>query len=141
MYRFPVTTINITKDPQGDVIDNYFLEEIVHQEIFRYNIFVSEASKDASCCRMLSSEEMLALGSEVNSFGGGGIGQLGSHRVITPDLFRIAVMSNTFEEYKDFLLSLLDDSAKILKAHRNLIVYLEQSGLLTIDYMKEMQTT
>lgn len=79
-------------------------------------------------CRMLSSEEMLSLGAEANSFGGGGIGRLGSHRVVTLDYFRIAKMKDTLEEYLTEVTSQLDDSCKVLKAHRELILYLEKKG-------------
>lgn len=128
MYRFPVSTINITKDNKGNIVDPQFMDEIVEQEIFRYNIFVSEKSKDASCCRMLSSEEMLALGAEANSFGGGGIGRLGSHRVVTLDYFRISKMKDSLEEYLTEVTAQLDDSCKVLKAHRELILDLEKKG-------------
>jgi ribonucleoside-triphosphate reductase len=129
MYRFPVSTINIAKTEDNQIIDEKFLKEVVHQEIFRYNIFVSENNKDASCCRMISSQEMMNLGAEANSFGGGGVGRIGSHRVITIDYFRIAKRTNSLDEYIEELKKQLDDSAKILKAHKDMIIELQGKGL------------
>lgn len=129
MYRFPVSTINIAKTEDNKIIDEKFLKEVVNQEIFRYNIFVSENSKDASCCRMVSSQEMMNLGSEANSFGGGGIGKIGSHRVITIDYFRIAKRTNNLKEYVQELKKQLEDSTKILKAHKDMIIDLQAKGM------------
>lgn len=129
MYRFPVSTINIAKTEDNKIIDEKFLKEVVKQEIFRYNIFVSENSKDASCCRMISSQEMMDLGAEANSFGGGGIGRIGSHRVITVDYFRIAKLTETLEGYITELKRQLEDSTKILKAHKEMILDLQKKGM------------
>ena len=53
-YRFPVITINITKkkDDEGNykILDQNFLDEICHRDIYRYNIYISEGTKTSMCC-------------------------------------------------------------------------------------------
>lgn len=55
-YRFPVTTINISKEkgPDGKLRiapgDDFFKKSIAKREIYRYNNMVSAGNKVASCC-------------------------------------------------------------------------------------------
>lgn len=53
-YRFPVVTLNISKkkDKEGKWVieDKQFLKSACKKDIYRYNIFVSEGNKIASCC-------------------------------------------------------------------------------------------
>jgi anaerobic ribonucleoside-triphosphate reductase len=52
-YRFPIVTLNIGKKKNGDkevIEDLQFLKNVCKRDIFRYNIFVSEGNKFASCC-------------------------------------------------------------------------------------------
>jgi len=52
--RFPVVTYNFSKkkgdDEKYHIIDKKFLEDAVKNEIYRYNIYISEGTKVASCC-------------------------------------------------------------------------------------------
>lgn len=67
-YRFPVTTINLSKvwneKEQCFTIedDNELLNYIIHKDIPRYNIFCSEGTKVASCC--LSGDELIEVYNE-----------------------------------------------------------------------------
>lgn len=132
-FPFPVTTINlaITIDENGNrklaEENNRLLEYITSKDISRYNIYVSEGTKVASCCRLLSDTEMLGLGEGVNSFGGSQI-SLGSHRVCTTDMFRAALEANSYDDFKKILTERIEESCKILKAHRVLIHKLEKLG-------------
>ena len=131
-YRFPVTTINLSKKKWGDrwvLEDDQFLKDICKREVYRYNIFVSEGTKVASCCRLISNEEMLELASQSNSFGAGGSVSLGSHRVCTINFMRIALEAKNPEQFYKILDGRIDDVAKILKAHKKLILELEKKGL------------
>ena len=128
-YRFPVNSINISKDKSGHIFDQKFLDYIISKDIYRYNIFVSEGSKVASCCRLLSDMEMLNFASQSNSFGGGGGLSLGSHRVVTINFNRIALEVNNIEEYFDLLEERIVDTVKILKAHKELIKGLSENKL------------
>ena len=73
-YRFPIISINISKNKKNEILDKEFLNDFVQKDVYRYNIFTSEGMKLASCCRLENNIEMLKLGNNVNSFGGVGIG-------------------------------------------------------------------
>ena len=132
-FPFPVTTINaaITIDENGNrkLTDenNRLLDYITSKDISKYNIYCSEGTKVASCCRLLSDTEMIGLGEGVNSFGGSQI-SLGSHRVCTTDMFRAALEAKSYEDFKKILTERIEESCKILKAHRVLIHKLEKCG-------------
>ena len=127
-FRFPVVTINISKDKNNNIVDLDFLDNICNRDIERYNIFTSEGTKIASCCRLISNAEMLDIASQSNSFGGGGSVSLGSHRVLTLNMNRIALLSNK-DNYIQDIINSVDDIVKILKAHRELIKRTQKQGL------------
>lgn len=128
-YRFPVTTVAFSKDDEKNkIIDEDFLNYMVQKDIYRYNLFVSQSSKMASCCRLLSDTEMLELGGFTNSFGGSSI-SLGSHRVISLNLHRIVLESKTKEDYFNLLDERVLSTVKILKAHKQLIETFKNKGL------------
>lgn len=129
-YRFPVVTLNISKEINNGsirIMDEEFVKNISKHEIYRYNILVSEGSKVASCCRLLNNFELLEMGGQMNSFGGAGI-SLGSHRVVTINFNRIALEATSFENYKEILNERIESSSKILEAHRMLIKDLIDAG-------------
>lgn len=135
-YRFPVTTVNLSKHLNEETgkfqldKNNELLSYITKKDIARYNIFGSEGSKICSCCRMVNSKEMMdELGSTVNSFGGSGGASLGSHRAITINFVRLAYVCTSYEDYLEKLHSIIDDCAKILKAHKVLLYKLTDLGL------------
>ena len=78
-------------------------------------------------CRLLSDNEMLDLASQSNSFGGGGSSSLGSHRVATINLHRIAL------EYSDDILEAIDDKVfecvQILASHKKMIQHFADNGM------------
>lgn len=121
--RFPVNTLNLSRvsvDGKDVAEDKDFLEEISKKEIYRYNVYVSEGMKVSSCCRLINDSELFELGGQVNSFGGTAI-SLGSHRVVTINLRRIALETPSFEKYMDVLKERMDSSADILVAHKALL--------------------
>lgn len=71
-------------------------------------------------CRLISDTEMLSLGNQMNSFGGSAI-SLGSHRVITVNINRIALEATDEENFFEILKERIHDSALILKAHKELL--------------------
>jgi len=127
-YRFPVVTVNFSKQ-NGEIIDKEFLSSICQRDIFRYNIFVSEGTKIASCCRLINDTEMMEFASQSNSFGAGGSISLGSHRVCTLNLMRIGLESYSQNTFFKLLEKRIEDTAKILKAHKELIRSLTERGL------------
>ena len=131
-FAFPVTTMNFSvqyNEKGGREIQepNRLLNYVTKKDIKRYNIYVSEGTKVASCCRLINDTEMSELASSVNSFGGTSI-SLGSDRVVTIDLLRIAFECKDYEDYKRILKLRIDHCAKILKAHRVLIMKLKSLG-------------
>lgn len=130
-YRFPIVTINISKKKNCDgwlIEDEKFLESVANREVYRYNIFSSEGTKIASCCRLVSDSEMLEFGSTVNSFGGAAV-SMGSHRVVTININRIALEAESVEDYYRILNNRVEDTAKILKAHKELIKMTTEEGI------------
>ena len=132
-YRFPVVTINFTKNENEDGTatidpDNELLHYITKKDIARYNIFTSSGTKVASCCRLLSDKDMLDLAGSVNSFGGSSI-SLGSHRVVTVNFARLAYECDSYDDYLERLKERTESAAKILKAHRILLMKLTDMGL------------
>jgi len=132
-YRFPVVTKNLSKLYNEKEIayieDKEFLKSLINSEIFRYNIFVSEGTKVCSCCRLINNTDMLELASQSNSFGGGSSISLGSHRVVTINFARISFICDSYENYFAILEKRIEDTAKILKAHKQLLRLLTQKGL------------
>ena len=130
-YRFPVVTVNLskhlTKTGEIAISDPKFVKEFCKREIYRYNILVSEGTKTASCCRLLSDPEKMALGNQVSSFGGGL--SLGSHRVVTINFNRLALESKSYEDYLELVKARTLDTLKILKAHKLLLDKMEEAGL------------
>lgn len=59
---FPVTTLNISIDDNREVVDPEFVKKICKHDVFRYNIFVSQGNKIASCC--FTGDQMLSYFNE-----------------------------------------------------------------------------
>lgn len=123
-------TLNTSKDDNGNALDQSFLKSICKRDIAKYNIFCSSGTKIASCCRMINSKEMMdSFASQVNSLGGGGSASIGSHRVVTINFQRIALECSSMEDYYKILDRRIEDAAKILKAHKLLILKIKDAGL------------
>lgn len=127
-YRFPVVTMNLSKDKDNNILDETFFNNMCEREMFRYNIYTSEGTKVASCCRLLSDTEMFSLGGQVNSFGGSAL-SLGSHRVSLVHTNRIALSVTNTEDFYKLLDERLEDATKILLSHRHLLESLKNVNL------------
>jgi ribonucleoside-triphosphate reductase len=128
-YRFPIVTLNLSKKTSGAIENDEFLNYVTKLDISRYNIYVSEGNKVSSCCRLLSDLDMVNLAGQVNSFGGGSSISLGSHRVVTINLNRIALEADTKEKFFSILDKRIEDTAKILAAHKKLLTSTIDKGL------------
>ena len=71
-------------------------------------------------CRLSSQPEMLKLANQVNSFGGSAI-SLGSHRVVTINMNRIALEATSIDDFNKLLITRTLDAIKILIAHKELL--------------------
>lgn len=131
-YRFPVVTLNISKQKNDkgefEIADRKFLRDMTKYEIYRYNIFSSEGTKIASCCRLVNNEELMEVASLSNSFGGTAL-SLGSHRVVTTNFMRVAITADSMEDFYNKLSTKVEESAEILVAHKKLIRQFEKKGL------------
>jgi len=129
---FPVSTINISRQKNRlgnyEFADRNFVDHVCkHHDIMRYNVYVSEGNKLASCCRLINDNDLFELGSQVNSFGGAGL-SLGSHRVVTINIRRCALETNSYEEFKSKLQQRMEEAGDILKAHKEVIKDLVAKG-------------
>lgn len=132
-YRFPVATVNFSKvknESTGkfEIQDKEFLKAVCKRDISRFNIFSSAGTKICSCCRLINDIEMLDFASQSNSLGGGGSISLGSHRVITINFQRIALECQSFEDYLNILSFRVEEAAKILKAHKLMLLKFTKDG-------------
>lgn len=138
-FTFPVVTICMTKDDNGELKDKDFIKRLCKRPVHRYNLFVSKGTKAASCCRLLSDTEMLDVASSSNSFGGGNALNVGSHRVVCINMPRVALRAASMDDFMKSLERLVKDSVTILRAHKDLIISLEKIGLqpyVTNGYIK-----
>lgn len=133
-YRFPVVTINVSKEVCGTAEDgsqefkivdedNDFVDSITKREIYRYNNMVSTGTKIASCCRLITNvAELNEFGAHVNSFGGTAT-SYGSHRVVTINFPRIAIRATSIQNFIDNECDLVFAAVQILHAHRKLLKF------------------
>lgn len=128
-YRFPVVTFNLSKkfDEEKGVFvltDEKFLKWFTDRyDIRRFNIFASEGTKVASCCRLVNDVELLDMAASSNGFGAGALSDIGSHRVISPNFARPAYECESFEEYMTEVATLIEEAKDILIAHKAMIMH------------------
>lgn len=142
-YRFPIATLNISKKKNAknewEIEDKVFLKSSCKKDIYRYNVFVSEGNKVASCCRLINNREMIELASQANSFGAGGSISLGSHRVLTINMARLALLAKDGQNFYELFSSAITDSKKVLFGHKELLKELKdvqiflKKGWINID--------
>lgn len=126
-------TVNFSKvknesTSKFEIQDKEFLKAVCKRDISRFNIFSSAGTKICSCCRLINDIEMLDFASQSNSLGGGGSISLGSHRVITINFQRIALECQSFEDYLNILSFRVEEAAKILKAHKLMLLKFTKEG-------------
>lgn len=117
-YRFPVVTINITVNKNKDILTEDFARWVAHvdRNMANFNIHFGTKSKIAMCCRYENDLDDMDLSPD--SFGNGGV-NIGSHRVVTPNFARAALLSGTnVEDFIDKCDELIDIAGKLLHIHR-----------------------
>lgn len=122
-YRFPIVTVNLTTNDENRVIDDKFYEDMMYinakYNLLPFTFYAGSEGKFSSCCRLLSSvEKMREMMS--NSFGRGGV-NIGSLRVVTINLPRIAYKAKNKNHFFEILHENLITTIEILYAHRELI--------------------
>ncbi len=121
-YRFPVTTMNFTKDEYGKVIDKDFLFKmaVYNTKLGAFNIHSGERAKLAMCCRFINSPEIMQQ-FKTDTFGNGGL-NIGSHRIVAMNMPRYAYMADNIEDFLAILEERMERAAIILVTHRERIL-------------------
>lgn len=130
MFTFPVMTLSLSLDPEGNYIDPDFKKWISKyncQKSFS-NVFIGEPDIYSSCCRLSNNiKKAGGLGFQ-NSFGVGGL-SLGSHRVAGLNLARISLLEKENPELLEEDIEMLH---KILYAHRKLLKEKISKGVMPL---------
>jgi ribonucleoside-triphosphate reductase len=122
-FRFPVATINGTKDENNNIVDKKFLKMIsrCNTPLACFNLHFAEGSKLAMCCRYINDPaRMRQFGAD--SFGNGGL-NIGSHRIVLLNIPRAAYQAHgdtdsLFRQIDEYM----DDARDILIVHRERIL-------------------
>jgi len=116
-YRFPIVTLNISKNSDGTIIDQDFLDWASNANISTgcFNIYVNSGNKISSCCRLVNDMERMQY--RADTFGNGGL-SIGSHRVVTINLPRIARKSKDITDFMNNLKIACDIARDLLIVHR-----------------------
>lgn len=123
-YRFPVVTMNLTTDDHNDFADKETAEWFskVNRTKANFNVHFGDKAKLAMCCRY--ENDLNDMGVSPDSFGNGGV-NIGSHRVVTPNIARIAKSAMdecgvhyAEEVFYERLDEVLDVCHKLLIVHR-----------------------
>jgi ribonucleoside-triphosphate reductase len=128
MFTYPVLTISVLRK-DGKFIDEDFAKwGIEHNRKWNdSNLFIDDnVTSLSNCCRLKSNIEDLGY---FNSIGGTAL-KVGSVKVSTINLARIALETNTEEEYLKRLAERVELDCKVLDIIRHIIVRNVEKGLL-----------
>lgn len=116
-YRFPIMTLNISRDENNNIIDRKFLDWVsnVNLKTGCFNMYANPGNKIASCCRLINDSDRMPF--RADTFGNGGL-SLGSHRVVTINLPRIAMCSPMLKAFEHNLQNVCDIARDLLLVHR-----------------------
>jgi ribonucleoside-triphosphate reductase len=119
-----IATIEYTEDAA------YFNSYVYCMEVYdEKHVFNLSNGITVENCRLINDVELLELASQVNSFGAGSSVSLGSHRVLTLNFNRLALEVKSVDKFFKNLDMAVEDTAKILKAHKELVKLLEKKSL------------
>lgn len=119
-YRFPVVTVNLRVNKQREIEDIDFLDWVAATNIEKgcFNIYINEGNKIATCCRYSNDFTQ----ARADSFGNGGL-NIGSHRVVTVNLPRIAIKAKGNKDaFLSELIVHLGNARDLLLIHREEIL-------------------
>ena len=129
MCTFPVSTISLLTTEKGDFVDEDFAKwACEHNRKWNdSNWFIdSNVTSLSSCCRLRNDISELGY---LNTIGGSAL-KVGSVKVSTINLARIAYISQNEQEYLTNLRDILDINLKILDVQRHVIQRNIEKGLL-----------
>lgn len=118
-FTFPINTATFFRNKTGDVPDREFLDLVSELNCYNgaFNIFTGELGVLSSCCRLLNDSKQIQY---TNSFGAGGV-SIGSSRVVTLNLPRIALQSEDDDEFFKNLEYNVKAAQDVLLAHRKIV--------------------
>lgn len=129
MMTFPVSTISLLTTPEGKFVDEEFAKwACEHNRKWNdSNWFVdSSVTSLSSCCRLRNDFSELGY---YNSIGGAAL-KVGSVKVSTINLARIAYETETEQQYLNRLKDVLEINLKLLDVQRHVIERNIEKGLL-----------
>lgn len=134
VFTFPVMTANLLVDESSgnrEVLDKKFFRWAaeVTKDRALFNIYAGRAGNLSTCCRLRSDSEKMRQ--FFNSFGSGGL-KIGSHRVCTINLPRLAHNSTDLDDFIVRLIEKMELSQDILRTHREQLQEEIDQGLLPL---------
>ena len=138
-FTFPINTATFYKTDEGDLPDASFVDYIAELNSVNgmFNIFTGPLGVLSSCCRLRNDTNELSPAGYTNSFGAGGI-SIGSHRVVTLNLPRIAFESEDVQAFMKQLDYNIRAAQDILDVHREIIAENIERGKLPLYTHKFM---
>lgn len=130
IFTFPVMTANLVADDNGEILDKEFLDYVSEANLSfgLLNFYTGPATCLSSCCRLRSE----LVREHTNSLGTGSV-SIGSHRVCTVNLPRIAIEAEGDEErFMSILERRLMLTTAVLNAHRRIVKELISCGRLPL---------
>lgn len=129
MFTYPVNTISLLEDKEGNPVDVDFAKWACKHNM-KWNdsnwFTDSEVTSLSSCCRLKNDIKELGF---MNSIGGTAL-KVGSVKVSTINLARIAYMVNSEQEYLIKLKDMVELDCKALDCQRHIIERDIEKGLL-----------
>ena len=122
-YKFPIVTANFTTDAENNIKDQDFLDTVSKHNtaLGCINIHAGAENKLASCCRLINDPVRMRQ-ITADTFGNGGV-NIGSHRVVTINLPRIAHESKgNWSMFYYILDRKLEDIKDLLVVHRQYLL-------------------
>lgn len=134
-YTFPVISATLVFK-EGQYVDEDTAKMVVnHNYKYGFNdvniMNVEEVTSLASCCRLVSNKEKLNQNKIFNSIGGSEL-NVGSSKVVTLNLVRLALLSNSTDDFLKLVKQKTQLIHKYHFAHRNTLSKLINRGLLPL---------
>jgi len=136
-YRFPIVTVNFALGPDKEILDDSFLSEVAgyNTKLGCLNIHSGTHGKLAMCCRFINDPARMRQ-FKTDTFGNGGL-NIGSHRVVTLSLPRIAYEAKgNWKKFMEIMGVRLEEIKDLLVVHRERILMkrIEQNFLKSFQY-------
>jgi len=134
---FPINTVTMYKDDDNVIHDKDFLGKVSELNAYNgaFNIYTGPLGSLSSCCRLRN--DLTQVREYMNTLSPSGV-SIGSHRVVTINLPRIAFDTSSSDEYMKVLDDRVSCAQDILDCHRDLLNKMIAKGRLPLykyDFM------